>query len=159
MDGSSPAPVRAAADGQYRIFISHKQEDEAAALAVRDAIGQFSGSLRFFISGESIAEGQNWRGRLREELQTSNLLLLLFTEPTRNWGWCLYEVGLFESLEQDQKDEPVVCIFNPDGDPPSPLAKTPRRRSVTEQDGPVSSASDHDHRDHGLGEPDQRKRD
>ncbi len=123
MAASSPVPAMTAGDGEYRIFISHKHEDEATALAVRDAIGQFSGSLKFFISGQSIAEGESWRARLRQELQTSDLLLLLFTEPARNWDWCLYEVGLFESLEVEQSDEPVVCIFGPDADPPSPLAK------------------------------------
>jgi hypothetical protein len=123
MGETAQPPTDAPGDGRYRIFISHKHEDESAALAVRDAIGQFSGSLEFFISGESIVEGENWRARLRQELKDSDLLLLLFTHPTENWDWCLYEVGLFESLEQEQRDEPVVCIYSPAGDPPSPLAK------------------------------------
>ena len=106
----------------YSIFISHKAEDEATAIAVQTALGEFSGGLRCFISGDSIVEGENWRQRLRRELRESDLLLLLFTEPTRAWDWCLYEVGLFLSLDDNNGGKPVVCMYNPDGDLPSPLA-------------------------------------
>jgi hypothetical protein len=105
---------------KYRVFISHKQPDEASAIAIRDALAQFSGDLEFFISGDNIHAGEDWHARLREELRDSNLLLLLFTEPTRDWDWCLYEVGLFTRLDSDV-DEPVVCIYPPDGEPPAPL--------------------------------------
>lgn len=105
---------------EYRVFISHKQPDEASAIAIRDALAQFSGDLEFFISGDNINAGEDWQARLRTELRDSDLLLLLFTEPTRDWDWCLYEVGLFTTLEGDV-EEPVVCIYPPDGEPPSPL--------------------------------------
>lgn len=108
---------------EYRVFISHKDEDMATAIAVRDTLGVFSGDLDFFISGENIPEGDDWRAVLRRELRDSDLLLLLFTEPTRRWDWCLYEVGLFTSLE-GVEDEPVICMYSPDGDPPSPLVAT-----------------------------------
>jgi len=107
----------------YRVFISHKDEDKDAALAVRDELRQFSGDLEFFISGESIPEGEDWKAKLRRELKDSGLLLLLFTEPTRKWDWCLYEVGLFTSLDEEE-NEPVVCMYNPDGEPPAPLVTT-----------------------------------
>lgn len=105
---------------KYRVFISHKKHDEASAIAIRDALAQFSGDLEFFISGDNIRAGEDWKDRLRKELRDSDLLLLLFTEPTRDWDWCLYEVGLFTTLDGDD-DQPVVCIFPPDGEPPSPL--------------------------------------
>lgn len=107
----------------YRVFISHKDEDKAAAFAVRDELRKFSGDLDFFISGENIPEGEDWKAKLRQELKDSGLLLLLFTEPTKKWDWCLYEVGLFTSLDEEE-DEPVVCIYNPDGEPPAPLVTT-----------------------------------
>lgn len=104
---------------EYRVFISHKSEDHSSAVAVREALGQFSGDLEFFISGDNIPPGEDWRDRLRSELRESDLLLLLFTEPTRNWDWCLYECGLFTSLDGPAK--PVVCMYHSDGEPPSPL--------------------------------------
>ena len=106
--------------GEYRIFISHKTEDKEIAIAVKTALSQFDGDLRFFISGESISAGDDWKSVLRDELRQSDLLLLLFTEPTRKWDWCLYEVGLFSTLEE-QKDEPIVCMYNPEHGPPGPL--------------------------------------
>ena len=105
---------------KYRVFISHKQPDEASAIAIRDALAQFSGDLEFFISGDNIHAGEDWNERLRTELRDSDLLLLLFTEPTRDWDWCLYEAGLFTRLDGDAH-EPVVCIYPPGGEPPSPL--------------------------------------
>lgn len=105
---------------EYRIFISHKEEDQEIAVAVKTALSQFSGDLEFFISGESIAAGEDWKAVLRQELRDSDLLLLLFTEPTRKWDWCLYEAGLFTKLDQE-KDEPVVCMYSPEHGPPSPL--------------------------------------
>jgi hypothetical protein len=105
---------------EYRVFISHKKFDEASAKAIRDQLAQFSGDLQFFISGDSIHAGEDWHARLRSELRDSDLLLLLFTEPTREWDWCLYEVGLFTDLESEV-DEPVVCIYPPDAEPPSPI--------------------------------------
>ena len=106
--------------GKYRIFISHMDEDKETAIAVKTALSQFDGDLKFFISGESIPAGEDWKSVLRDELRQSDLLLLLFTEPTRKWDWCLYEVGLFTTLDQE-KDEPVVCMYSPDHAPPGPL--------------------------------------
>jgi hypothetical protein len=106
--------------GEYRIFISHKDEDKETAIAVKTALSQFDGDLKFFISGESIPAGDDWKSVLRNELRQSDLLLLLFTEPTRKWDWCLYEVGLFTTLDE-KKDEPVVCMYNPEHGPPGPL--------------------------------------
>lgn len=103
----------------YRIFISHKDDDRDAAVAVSEAIGSF-GDIEFFIAGTSVAPGEDWRARLRKELQESDLLLLLFTAPTRDWDWCLYETGLFTRLRAEQ-DRPVVCIHDADGQAPSPL--------------------------------------
>jgi hypothetical protein len=48
----------------------------------------------------------------------SHLLLLLFTEPSKNWDWCLYEAGLFTSLGDEHS---VVCLYQPGGDSPRPL--------------------------------------
>jgi hypothetical protein len=105
---------------EYRVFISHKNIDKACAVGVKNALNQFSGDLEFFISGDDIAAGEDWRLRVRSELKKSDLLMLLFTEPTRDWDWCLYEAGLFSSLDSDEF-ESVVCIYPPDGDPPDPL--------------------------------------
>ena len=109
----------------YRVFISHKEEDKETAIAVRDALAHFSGHLKFFISGEDIQEGTEWKHALRERLRVSDLLLMLFTEPTWKWDWCLYEVGLFTKLDEAGIPvEPVVCIHDPKGAPPSPLLTT-----------------------------------
>lgn len=104
---------------EFRVFISHKKDDHATAMIVKSTLEKFSGDLEFFVSGDQIAGGEDWHERLRQELRDSDLLLLLFTEPAKKWDWCLYEVGLFERL--DDKTEPVVCLHNCEGGPPDPL--------------------------------------
>ena len=104
---------------EFRVFISHKADDHATAMIVKSTLEKFSGDLQFFVSGHQIAGGEDWQERLRQELRDSDLLLLLFTEPAKRWDWCLYEVGLFERL--DEENEPVVCLHNGEGGPPEPL--------------------------------------
>jgi hypothetical protein len=66
----------------------------------------------------------DWRRAIRSRLAKSHLLLLLFTAPSRNWDWCLYETGLYTRFEKLEKNEvsSVVCLFDPGHASPSPLA-------------------------------------
>jgi hypothetical protein len=50
--------------------------------------------------------------------------VLLFTVPSKNWDWCLYETGLYTRFDKAEKNEvsSVVCLFNPGLASPSPLA-------------------------------------
>ena len=105
--------------GDFTIFISHRHEDQRAAAVIKEEIGQFSSGLDFFISGENIVPSEDWRERIRTELATSDLLLFLYTGSAHHWDWCLYEAGLFTSLDEDA--EPIVCIHNVDDEPPAPL--------------------------------------
>jgi hypothetical protein len=49
----------------------------------------------------------------------SHMLVLVFTEPSKNWDWCLYEAGLFTSLGDEHS---VVCLYRPNGTSPRPLS-------------------------------------
>lgn len=92
------------------LFISHKADDKAAAIAIKDILQKHSGRLKVQIS-EEIHGGAQWRQRIIEMLRTSKVMLLLYTDPTADWGWCLYEAGLFTPL--DGGESPVVCLYNP----------------------------------------------
>ena len=51
------------------------------------------------------------------------MLLLLFTDPSATWDWCLYEAGLFARLDrsEDEQNRRVLCLHNPKTDPPPQL--------------------------------------
>ncbi|MEE9250440.1 MAG: toll/interleukin-1 receptor domain-containing protein [Alphaproteobacteria bacterium] len=105
-----------------RVFVSHKDEDRDIARTIKDLLEKFAPNrLEFFISGENIIAGEDWQERIRGELRKSRLLLLLFTEPTKNWDWCLFEAGLFTPLLTDDARRRIVCFYPLDSDGPRPL--------------------------------------
>ena len=97
---------------KIRIFISHKDVHRARALDMAERLeSAATGGLECFVSGRDIYPGDDWRERIRSELNRSNMLLLLYTEPTEDWSWCLYEAGLYTRLDRVRESPPVVCLY------------------------------------------------
>lgn len=111
-------------DERFRIFVSHKHSDAALASLVKDEIESISPIFDCWVSGEDISSGSDWSRAIIKALEQSDLLLLLFTVPERNWDWCLYETGLFiqfaKAAEEDVRS--VVSVFDPARGAPRPLS-------------------------------------
>ena len=103
-----------------KIFISHKKVDADAASAIQGSLERLGtrNRLTVFVS-EHIAGGTEWFRWIQESLTESNLLLLLYTDRTEDWDWCMYEAGLFTDLKGEETRK-VVCIQSTD-DRPEPL--------------------------------------
>src|SRR5262249_525131 len=100
------------ADDVFTVFISHKHADHALAVEVKKAMeGLSPGAIECFVSGIDITAGMDWRREIRGVLARSHLLVLLFTTPSNNWDWCLYETGLYTRFDRTEVVS-VVCIFN-----------------------------------------------
>jgi hypothetical protein len=109
-------------DDVFTVFISHKHEDHALAVEVKNAVESLSPKLiDCFVSGVDIPAGMDWRREIRTVLAKSHLLMLLFTAPSKNWDWCLYETGLYTRFDRSDASS-VVCLFSPGEASPSPLA-------------------------------------
>ena len=123
------------AEDRFRIFVSHKHEDHALAVAVQQALEGISPKIECFVSGVSIAAGADWNREIRSSLAQSHLLILLFTRPTATWDWCLFETGLFTRSDADEVSA-VVCLFDPRRDHAEPAGQpaghpgAPRRRGA-----------------------------
>lgn len=102
-----------------QIFISHKSKDFEKASAVERALRTFTDEVQFNIA-ENIPTGNDWSKWIKEKLSVSDILLLLYTDPTEEWDWCLYEAGLFTPLDREEQRR-VICIYAQDSDPPRPL--------------------------------------
>lgn len=102
----------------FRIFISHKHDDHDAADALATVLGEVDEQIKCFVSGSHLIAGTDWNAEIRTQLMDSHLLLLLFSEPSKNWDWCLYEAGLFTSLGDEHS---VVCLYQAGGASPRPL--------------------------------------
>ena len=110
------------ANDVFTVFISHKHEDHALAVEVKNVMQGLNPELiDCFVSGVDITAGMDWRRQIRSVLAKSHLLVLLFTAPSKNWDWCLFETGLYTRFDQTEARS-VVCLFSPGEASPSPLA-------------------------------------
>lgn len=101
-----------------RVFVSRKTTDRqifGRASANRKKLKTFApGRLQIFDADE-IKPGQDWRKKIRQEIQKADILLLILTRPARkDFDWPLYEAGLFDSLRGDKR---LVCIYPKKKDP------------------------------------------
>ena len=112
-------------DDVFTVFISHKHDDHALAVEVKKALEGLAPKLvDCFVSGIDITVGRDWRREIRSVLARSHALVLLYTTPSKNWDWCLYETGLYTHFDKAGKNEvsSVVCLFNPGQASPSAIA-------------------------------------
>ena len=89
-----------------------------------DLLHRHTDNVRCFIS-EDIEKGKNWRDEIAQHLKLSSLLVLIFTDPEEDWGWCLYETGFFDALTQlpdATQARRIYCLHNTSATPPSPIA-------------------------------------
>src|SRR3954453_16576948 len=109
------------ADDRFRVFVSHKLENHSLAMAVKEALEGISPRIECFVSGVNISARTDWHRWIKDSLAQSHLLILLFTKPTAQWDWCLFETGLFVRADDDEVFA-VVCLFDPATATPDPLA-------------------------------------
>ena len=80
-------------------FISHKHRDRDLAELVSNFLEDLSnGEVRLFVSSAVAHEGPRFgvslSDSLRDALARSGLVILIYTDPTDNWEWCLWECGV-----------------------------------------------------------------
>ena len=118
-------------DDAFRIFISHKHENAVLASTVKTQLEELGKQADWpidcFVSGEDIDVATNWDRKIKRELARSHLLVLLFTDPARDWDWCLYETGLYARFDAEDV-LCIACLYPGDKQPPGPLGL--RRRDA-----------------------------
>jgi len=112
------------ANAEHKVFFSHKVKDDAVTNSIKDLIEARFERVRCFMS-KNIAKGTNWRQAIAEELTGSSFLVLVFTDPTEDWAWCLYETGFFDALTRfpnEMHTRRIYCLHHASSPPPSPIA-------------------------------------
>lgn len=104
---------------KLKIFVSHKQKDEATAKAIVNELRTYSDDIDFFIS-EEIPKGTEWSRKIHEYLKETDWLILIYTDPSETWDWCLYETGFFMASAAKKKRR-LICLHRTDVDPPDPI--------------------------------------
>ncbi len=105
---------------QVNIFISHRHTDSVAAIEMKRLLeGLCEKDKQQVYISEHIEGGQDWFRWIQESLAKSNLLILLYTDSSEDWDWCMYEAGLFTDLREAEFGR-VVC-FHSTEEIPKPL--------------------------------------
>jgi hypothetical protein len=107
--------------GKYSVFFSHKVNDSGVTKALKDLLDSHTEYVEFHIS-EQIEKGIAWRKAIADLLNRANFLVLVFTDPNEDWGWCLYESGFFAALSQSESRRRIWCLHNASTEPPKPIA-------------------------------------
>jgi hypothetical protein len=105
----------------FTAFISHKAKDYALARAIATLLMANMERTRLFLSDE-IPKGNDWRKAIQSSLDQCDCLIMIYTDPTEDWGWCLYEAGYFDSKSTDSESKRIFCLHHPSVQPPDPLA-------------------------------------
>jgi hypothetical protein len=111
-------------NGRSNIFFSHKVKDEPVTRNIIELLHRNTENVQCFIS-EDITKGKDWRHEIALHLKLSGILVLVFTDPDEDWGWCLYETGFFDALMQIHdaaQTRLIYCLHNSSTTPPSPIA-------------------------------------
>ena len=108
----------------HTIFFSHKHHDEPVTKGIISLLRRHTENVQCFVS-EDIEKGTNWRRAIAEHLALSGFLVLIFSDPEEDWGWCLYETGFFDALSRIPSADlmrRIYCLHNPSTTPPSPIS-------------------------------------
>ena len=107
-------------DRKIQIFLSYKLEDEKRANSLETALRSAAeGGINVF-RAKKIEPGIEWRKGIRQNISRSDILLLLYTDDSRNWIWCLFECGMFFGSDKDV-ESPLICLHHPEAELPDPL--------------------------------------
>ena len=104
-----------------RVFVSHKSSNAKLASSIIETLKSEMKDVDFFLS-EKINPGENWRADIVKALRSAECMLLLYLDPDQDWGWCLFEAGLFSAHRSRDGERPLYCIQYPGAQPPDPLS-------------------------------------
>ena len=102
---------------EKRVFISHKSRDKYAATVIDGILRKAGGAnLKVFLS-ERIEPGVEWSNEIWEKVKKADWLILLYTDPSDEWDWCLFEAGFFAGGGKTG----LICLHTKDVIQPKPL--------------------------------------
>lgn len=105
---------------KLRIFISHKMKDKLVAKKIVDELKDYAADKFEFFLSENIPFGEDWSEKIHQNLKKADWLILLYTDPTEEWDWCLYETGFFRASPK-RGERRLICLHSKDVQPPKPL--------------------------------------
>ncbi|HEX5243543.1 MAG TPA: toll/interleukin-1 receptor domain-containing protein, partial [Tepidisphaeraceae bacterium] len=91
---------------RLRLFISHKSADRDLAKKFKDRLVILGFRDSEVYLAEEIQPGDSWHDDIMKALRESHALIFLYTDPSHDWDWCLFECGFFAG----SKTEPANLL-------------------------------------------------
>jgi len=104
------------------IFISHRvEEDRSLAQAFRYYLTALGESALQILTCEHISGGTKWRDWIERNAGEADTFLLLYTNGSADWAWCLWEAAYFRGATRSANKR-LVGIKSPGVLPPAVLS-------------------------------------
>jgi hypothetical protein len=96
---------------KVKVFVSYKKKYEQNAKRIVDALQAWSGARLSIWYAHDIPPGDDWMQALFEQVTAANWFFLLLPDSADDWGWQLYEAGIFRGsmLPGDR----LICLHHP----------------------------------------------
>ena len=98
-----------------RVFISYKQKDFEAADHIGKLLRRLGGAnIDVFVAGDdvSIKPASDFRLRILSKLREAQVVIFLYTDPTLQWDWCLYETGYFDGRRDPDTEDRGIYVLH-----------------------------------------------
>ena len=97
---------------KVKVFVSYKKEYEQETKKIVDALQAWSDSRLSIWYAHDIPAGDDWMQALVDRVTDAHWFFLLLPDSEDNWGWQLYEAGIFRGsmLPGDR----LICLHHPD---------------------------------------------
>lgn len=89
---------------RIRVFVSHSNLDFVFARKLRNLVSHQTNAQVF--STDELSAGENWEAKLRGELASADVVLVLLTPNSVDSSWVLHEIGAAWALEK-----PIIPVI------------------------------------------------
>ena len=111
-----------------KVFISHKQEDSALAISVKNAFTQYGiTSYLDLLDSKISGGGKELTEHIKENLNSCTDIIVVMSEETKKSWWVPFEIGMAA-----QVDMPTVSFLKSEVELPDYLSYWPRLKTVSD---------------------------
>ncbi len=122
-------PIAGNESQKPQVFISHRHDDRELANVIREFIrSTTAGAVDVYqttYEGSGPEFGRVLSKELGEELDRSEVVLLLYTVPDENWSYCMWECGV---AYNPRREDTRIIVMQCGMDAPAPLSDSVRVR-------------------------------
>ncbi|WDE06659.1 toll/interleukin-1 receptor domain-containing protein [Thalassomonas viridans] len=103
---------------KVRVFLSYLTEDNHVAEVIKKELIGYDERIEIFKADDSLRAGVNYKTQLRDSLNDSDWLLLIYTNQNKDWQWPIFEGSYFLAANStENEDSRLCCLYDSDKRP------------------------------------------